>query len=76
MKRLEIAKDILCAFLSNPERYKYISGLFHENAITQEEATAKNVNKAIMIADALIARERETAQVEREGSEVKGGKDA
>lgn len=45
---------ILHALLSNPERYKYIAGLVESGKITQEEATAKNINKARKIADAYL----------------------
>ena len=54
MKRDEVALKILCALISNPERYKYIASQIEDRKLTQEQATAKNVNKAILIADAFI----------------------
>lgn len=50
MKNKEVALQILCALLSNPERYTYISKLVLKG-LSQEEATMKNVNKAIKIAE-------------------------
>lgn len=52
----EVAGEILCALLSNPERYKYISDLVEEGKITQEEANMKNINKAWKIAESFYAK--------------------
>jgi uncharacterized protein YihD (DUF1040 family) len=51
-----IAKDILVALLSNPERYKYIAKLVESKKITQEEANLKNINKAFKIASSFQNR--------------------
>lgn len=52
--RDEVALDILCAFLANPERYKFISGIIVNGHTTQDEATMKNIRKAFMIADTFL----------------------
>ena len=49
------AAKALQGLLANPERYKYIALLVDTNQITQEEATTKNIHKAVMMADALLA---------------------
>ena len=49
----------LQGLMANPERYKYIAELLELTTLTQDEATEKNVNKAYMIADAMLER-RET----------------
>ena len=43
------------ALLSNPERYKYISRKVDEG-MSNKEATAKNCNKAVLMANQLIER--------------------
>lgn len=53
-KTNKVALKILCALLSNPERYKYISTLIKEGQVTQEEANEKNINKAFKMADSFI----------------------
>lgn len=52
--RLLIAAHMLHALLSNPERYKYITKLVVEQGMSNYDATAKNVNKAYLMADQLI----------------------
>jgi len=46
----ELAKKLYVALIGNPERYKYIANLVDGNEITQEEATQKNINKALRLA--------------------------
>lgn len=55
MDRNNVAKDILCALLQNPERYKYIAKLVDTKKISQEDANLKNVNKAFKIADTFLS---------------------
>lgn len=45
----------LHALLSNPERYKYISKKVDEG-MSNEEATDKNCNKAVLMANQLVDR--------------------
>ena len=47
----------LTGLLANPVRYEYIAQLV-EGGLSQEDATAKNINKAIKIANALLAVEK------------------
>lgn len=58
-KREYMATMILQGLMANPERYKYIADLMNtdkrNSVISQELATQKNVHKAVLIADALIA---------------------
>jgi len=56
MNREEIELEVLCALLSNPERYKYISQLVESGELTQEEATKKNIEKSRQIAHQFIVR--------------------
>jgi hypothetical protein len=49
-ERVKLEEQILCALLSNPERYKYIAELVENKQITQEEANKKNIHKAHKIA--------------------------
>ena len=49
------ALKILQGLMANPERYKYMAELVAEDALTNEQATAKNINKANLMADAWIA---------------------
>jgi len=56
--RLKVAAQILQGLMANPERYKYIDRYMYP--IDQEQATHKNVSKALKIADALIAEEART----------------
>lgn len=53
--RAYIATAALQGLLANPKRYAYIAGLVESGSITQEEASAKNAHKAVMLADALLA---------------------
>ncbi|MFD1121869.1 hypothetical protein ACFQ2T_05090 [Methylophilus flavus] len=60
MNRNEVALTILCAILSNSERWREISKLAGEKSLTRtglnnDELTAKNINKAFKIADQFIA---------------------
>lgn len=61
MSREELAKDILCALLQNPERYKYISEQVENKKITQEDANNKNINKAFKIADSFLLFSKNTS---------------
>jgi hypothetical protein len=60
-KREHFAGLMLQALIANPARYEYIAGLVkgskftHTPGISQEEASAKNAHKAVMLADALLA---------------------
>jgi len=58
-RRQVFALVMLHALVANPERYNYIKALLKGGAtrpaLSQEQATAKNVDKAVMLADALIA---------------------
>lgn len=56
MNRDKIALEILCALISNPERYKYIASQVESGELTQEDANKKNVNKAFKIADSFIKK--------------------
>lgn len=44
---------ILNGLMANPERYKYIAAKVEAGELTNEQATAKNVNKAIVMAEAM-----------------------
>lgn len=52
--RLFVATFILQGLMANPERYKYIADKVESSEFSQIAATAKNVHKAVLIADALI----------------------
>lgn len=52
------AVHALQGLLANPKRYAYIAGLVEAGSITQEEASAKNARKAVLLADALLAELR------------------
>lgn len=56
MKKQEIALKILCALLSNSERYNYIAHKVATGELSQEEANEKNINKALKIADSFIKK--------------------
>ena len=53
--RAYFAGQALQGLLANPKRYAYIAGMVESGAISQEEASAKNARKALLLADALIA---------------------
>lgn len=60
MNRNDVALTILCAILSNSERWREIAKLAGENTLPRDglnndELTAKNINKAFKIADQFIA---------------------
>lgn len=61
--RLKIASDILCALIANPQRYDYIAAKVASGELSQAEATNKNVHKALLIADALLAEHDRTRPV-------------
>lgn len=55
----KILRDIavikfMAALISSPERYKYIAEKISSGELTNEEATAKNINKAIIMANQII----------------------
>lgn len=52
--RVFIELAMFHALLSNGERYKYIAGLVATGELNQYEATAKNIKKAKLLADAFI----------------------
>lgn len=62
MNRDQIRLAILCALLSNPARYEDFKAL-HEQGVSNEELTEKNLNKAWLIADAFEKKPREYGNV-------------
>ena len=58
-KREYIATKLLSALLENPARYEYVSKLVKEG-MTNEQATDKNINKAIIMTDRLLEKLNET----------------
>lgn len=54
MNRNEIALKILCALLSNPERYRYIAEQVESGRLSNREATDKNIHKAFKMAEQFI----------------------
>jgi len=51
INRDKLASDLFVALIANPERYKYIAKLVEDNKLSNNEATAKNINKAYKLAD-------------------------
>lgn len=58
MEKNEVALRILCALVSNPERYKYISVKVRTGSLTQEQANEKNVNKAFKMAETFMKNDK------------------
>ena len=56
------AGQALQGLMANPERYKYIAHLMECELTDQKGATQKNVNKAFLIAEAMIAESEKRAQ--------------
>lgn len=54
------AVKILAALVASPERYKYISAKVTSGELTNREATAKNINKAMLMANQLVDEIRES----------------
>lgn len=54
-KREYFAAMCLQGFLANPERYKYIADAVANDGMPQTLASQKNAEKAVYLADALIA---------------------
>ena len=52
-KREYFAGLFMQALIANPERYKYISERV-QHGMPQNEASAKNAHKAVLLADALL----------------------
>lgn len=55
----KIIRDIaivkfMAALISSPERYKYISEQVSSGKLTNKEATEKNINKAIIMAEQIV----------------------
>jgi len=48
------AAKLLAALIANPERYKYIAKLVESGEINNNQATQKNITKAIIMADQFI----------------------
>lgn len=49
------AVQILAALVASPERYRYIAEKVATGKLTNHEATAKNIHKARVMADQLVA---------------------
>lgn len=45
---------ILTALVLSPERHRYIESLVKNRAISNDQATQKNIDKAVIMADQLI----------------------
>ena len=56
------AGQALQGLMANPERYNYIAGLMELELLDQEGATQKNVNKAFLIAEAMIKESEKRSQ--------------
>ena len=54
MKRRIVALVILHGLIMNPKRYDYIEHLAKTGEYTNEELTAKNINKAFKMADQFL----------------------
>ena len=52
-KRELFAYGMMKSLISNPERYKYIAGKV-SNGMSNNEASAKNAHKAVLLAEALL----------------------
>lgn len=48
------AARILAALVASPERYKYIDGMVLSGKLSNHEATEKNINKALLMANQLV----------------------
>tara|TARA_Y100001936_G_C15918339_1_gene582566 strand:- start:456 stop:644 length:189 start_codon:yes stop_codon:yes gene_type:complete len=55
LDRNKLAADLYVALIANPERYKYIAKKLENKELSNDEATAKNINKAFKLADQFIA---------------------
>ncbi len=55
------AGQALNGLMANPERYEYLAERISAGTLSQDQATEKNVKKAYLIADAMIA-ERDNSQ--------------
>lgn len=54
-KREYIATAILQGLMANPQRYKYVTANLETGVWSHEDATQHNAEKAVYLADALIA---------------------
>lgn len=52
--RNHLGKEFLCALLQNPERYKYITKIYKEGKLTNEQANMRNIDKAFHMADSFL----------------------
>ena len=50
-----ISFEILCALLSNPDRFEYIAERVADHNMSMDEASDKNVNKASVMAKQFVA---------------------
>lgn len=58
MNRHDMAFQIYCSLIANPERYKYISKKVEQGELDQDSATEKNINKAFRMEDQFIVSAR------------------
>jgi hypothetical protein len=59
--RNKLASDLFVALIANPERYKYITEKVESGQLGNNEATAKNINKAFKLADQFIEQAKRLA---------------
>lgn len=62
--RAKLAANLFVALIANPERYKYISEKVSSGQLNNDDATAKNINKAFKLADQFIESARKKSSQE------------